>query len=155
MIRAGESGFDLLPLARARGGPRNRFDLVNYNTRVCRPEDGFLVIAIVHGPDEHMGFLKSDLVAPAASCPLYLEWHESGEYDHWAGSFGPFLALFQPKRPALDADLPREMRRVQSARSALGAPVSSPAPGARAGRDDLTRRIGYGVKTGPSNCCNC
>jgi hypothetical protein len=94
-IAAGDSRFDLLPVTRAHGGRRNRFDLVDYNTRVCNRDDSFLVIAIVSRPDEHMGFFKSDLTAPAESCPLYLEWHESGEHDRWAGSFGQFLAIFQ------------------------------------------------------------
>jgi hypothetical protein len=93
ILRTANSRFELLPVSRARRagrGPTNH-DLVGYNTLAGREDDPFLAIGIAHNPDEHIGFLKSDLTRRRPSCPLYLEWHETRDYDRWADSFAHFL----------------------------------------------------------------
>jgi hypothetical protein len=93
-FRTANSRFHLLPVSRAlRVGPKPAHnDLVDYNALAGRADDPFLAIGIVHNPDEHIGFLKSDLARRRPSCPLYLEWHETGDHDRWADSFAQFLA---------------------------------------------------------------
>ena len=39
------------------------------------------------GSDERIGFLKSDLATSKTPCPVYVFWHEEGNYDLLADSF--------------------------------------------------------------------
>jgi hypothetical protein len=93
ILRTANCHFELLPVSRARRAGRGTadIDLVGYNTLAGRGDDPFLDIGIVYNPDEHIGFLKSDLTRQRPSCPLYLEWHETRDYDRWANSFADFL----------------------------------------------------------------
>ena len=91
MFRTARGSFHLLPVTRAAHVSKpNEMNLVDYH-RIRPADEPFLAVCVVHSPDEHLGFMKSDLAGPRASCPLYLEWHECGEYERWADSLAAFL----------------------------------------------------------------
>jgi hypothetical protein len=92
MFRMARSRFKFLPVTRAGHVSKpNEINLVDYH-RIRPADEPFLAVCVVYSPDEHLGFMMSDLAERKASCPLYLEWHESGEYDRWADSLAGFLA---------------------------------------------------------------